>query len=82
MGGPYKSVKPMNNGRQLLVHFDKKNFSDKLLYRTKGLNDISIKVTPRRTLNYLRCVMWGQEFANMDEEDIQKELKSQGVTKV
>ena len=45
MGGPYISVKPMNNGKQLLVHFGKKIFSDKLLYRTKELNDIPVKVT-------------------------------------
>ena len=82
MGGPYISVKPMNNGKQLLVHFGKKIYSDKLLYRTKELNDIPVKVTPHRTLNYSRCVIWCKELANMDEEDIQKELKSQGVTKV
>ena len=82
MGGPYKSVKPMNNGRQLLVHFDKKICSDKLLYRTDKLNDIPVKVTPHRTLNYSRCVIWCKELAGMDEEDIQKELQEQGVTKV
>ena len=82
MGGPYISVKPMNNSKQLLVHFGKKIFSDKLLYRTKELNDIPVKVTPHRTLNYSRCVIWCKELANMDEEDIQKEFKSQGVTKV
>ena len=82
MGGPYKSVKPMNNGRQLLVHFDKKICSDKLLYRTDKLNDIPVKVTPHRTLNYSRCVIWCKEMAGMDEEDIQKELQEQGVTKV
>ena len=58
MGGPYMSVKPMNNGKQLLVHFGKKIFSDKLLYRTKELNDIPVKVTPHKTLNYSQCVIW------------------------
>ena len=77
-----KSVKPMNNGRQLLVHFDKKICSDKLLYRTDKLNDIPVKVTPHRTLNYSRCVIWCKELAGMDEEDIQNELQEQGVTKV
>ena len=82
MGGPYKSVKPMNNGTQLLVHFDKIICSEKLLYRTDKLNDIPVKDTPHRTLNYSRCVIWCKELAGMDEEDIQKELESQGVTKV
>ena len=82
MGGPYISVKPMNNGKELLVHFGKKIYSDKLLYRTKELNDIPVKVTPNRTLNHSRCVIWCKELANMDEENILKELKSQGVTKV
>ena len=82
MGGPYLSVKPMNNGKQLFVHFGKKIYSDKLLYRTKELNDLPVKVTPHRTLNYSRCAIWSKELANMDKEDIQKELKSQGVTKV
>ena len=72
----------MNSGRQLLVNFDKKICSDKLLYRTDKLNDIPVKVTPHRTLNYSRCVIKCQELAGMDGEDIQKELKSQGVTKV
>ena len=81
MGGTHISVKPMNNGKQLLVHFGKKIYSGKLLYRTKELNDTPVKVTPHRTLSYSRCVIWCKELANMDEEDIQKELKSQGVTK-
>ena len=72
----------LNNGRQLLVHFDKKIFSDKLLYRTDKLIDIPVKVTPHRALNYSRCVIWCKELAGMDEEDIQEKLKSQGVTKV
>ena len=82
MGGPYKYVKPMNNGKQLLVYFDKKICSDKLLYRTDKLNDKPVKITPHRTLNYPRCVICCKELAGMDEEDIQKELESQGVTKV
>ena len=82
MGGPYKSVKPMNNGRELLVHFDKKIYSDELLYRTKEWNDIPVKGTPHRTLNYSRCGIWCKKLANMDEEDTQKEVKYQGATKV
>ena len=69
MGGPYQSVKPMNNGGQLLVHYKKIN-SDKLLYRTKELNDIPVKVTPHRTLNYSRCVIWYKEPVNMDIKKI------------
>ena len=62
--------------------FGKKIYSNKLLYRTKELNDIPVKFTPHRTLNHSRCVIWCKELANMNEENIQKELKSQGVTKV
>ena len=80
MCGPYIFVKPMNNGKQLLVHFGKKIYSDKLLYRSKELNGILVKVTPHRTLNYSRCVIWCKELPNMDDEDFQKEYKSQGVT--
>ena len=82
MGVPYISVKPMNNGKQLLVYFGKKVYTDKLLYRTEELNGIPVKITPHRTLNYSRCVIWCMELANLDVEDIQKELESQGVTKV
>ena len=82
MGEPNEYVKRMSNSRQLLVHFDKNICSDELLYRTDKLNDIPVKVTPHRTLNYSRCVIWGKELAGMNEEDIQEELKSPGVTKV
>ena len=45
MGGSYKSIKPMNDGRQLLVHFDNKVYSDSQLKADK-LIDIPVKVTP------------------------------------
>ena len=59
-----------------------KIYSDKLLYRTDKSNDTPVKVTPHRTLNYSRCVIWCKELAGMNEEDIQEELQSQEVTKV
>ena len=71
----------MNNGKQLLVHFENKTYSDLLLYQTKKLIDLPVKVTPLRTLNNSRCVIC-RELANMTEEDIQEELQPQGVTKV
>ena len=52
MGGNYKFVKPLNGGRQLLVHFDNKIYSENLLYRTNKLIDIPVKVSPHRTMNY------------------------------
>ena len=82
MSGPYESVKPMNNGKQLLVHFENKTYSDLLLYQTKNLIELPVKVTPHRTLNSSRCVISCRELANMTEEDIQEELQEQGVTKV
>ena len=45
MGGSYKSVKPMNDGKQLLVHFENKAYSDNLLIADK-LIDVPVKVTP------------------------------------
>ena len=81
MGGPYKSVKQMNKCRHLLDYFEKKICSDKLLYRTDKLNDIPVKVTPHRKLNYSRCVMWCKELACMKKEDIQEELKWQELQK-
>ena len=81
MGGSYKSVKPMNDGKQLLVHFENKAYSDNLL-RADKLIDVPVKVTSHRALNSSRCVIGCKELRNMDEEDIKKELQSQGVTKV
>ena len=81
MGGSYKSIQPMNDGRQLLVHFDNKVYNDNLL-RADKLIDIHVKVTPHRALNSSRCVIGCKELRNMDEEDIKDKLKSQGVTKV
>ena len=72
----------MNNGKQLLVHFENKAYSDLLLYQTKMLIDLPVKVTPHRTLNSSRCVISCRELVNMTEEDIQEELQSLGVTKV
>ena len=69
MGGSYKSIKPMNDGRQLLVHFDNKTYNDNLL-RADKLIDIPVKVTPQRALNSSRCVIGCKELRNMDEEDI------------
>ena len=40
MSGPHESVKPMNNGKQVLVHFENKAYSDLLLYKTKKLIDL------------------------------------------
>ena len=81
MGGSYKSIKLMNDGRQLLVHFDNKTYSDNLL-RADKLIDIPVKVTPHRALNSSRCVIGCKELRNMDEEDIKDKLQSQSVTKV
>ena len=81
MGGSYKSVKLMNDGKQLLVHFENKAYSDNLL-RADKLIDVPVKVTPHRTLNSSKCVIGCKELRNMDEEDIKNELESQGVTKV
>ena len=81
MGGSYKSIKPMNDSRQLLVHFDNKAYSD-ILRRTDKLIDIAVKVTAHRALNSSRCVIGCKELRNVDEEDIKDKLQSQGVTKV
>ena len=67
ISGPYESVKPMNNGKQLLVHFENKSYSDLLLYQTKKLIDLPAKVTPHRTLNSSRCMISCRELANMTE---------------
>ena len=81
MGGSYQSVKPMNDGKQLLVHFQNKAYSDNLL-RADKLIDVPVIVTPHRALNSSRCVISCKELRNMDEKDIKNELQSQGVTKV
>ena len=71
----------MNDGKQLLVHFENKAYSDNLL-RADKLIDVSVKVTHHRALNSSRCVIGCKELRNMDEEDIKNELQSQGVTNV
>ena len=71
----------MNDGKQLLVHFENKAYSDNLLIADK-LIDVPAKVTPNKVLNSSRCVIGCKELRNMDEEVIKKELESQGVTKV
>ena len=81
MGRSYKSIKLMNDGRQLLVHFDNKVYSDNLL-RADKLIDIHVKITPHKALSSSKCVIGCKELRNMDEEDIKDQLKSQGVTKV
>ena len=48
MGGPYKSLKPMNDGRQFLVHFE--TYSNNLLYKTDKLIDTPVKVTPHNSI--------------------------------
>ena len=81
MGGSYKSVKPMNDGKQLLVHFENKAYSDNLL-RADKLIDVPVKMTPHKALNSSRCVIGCKKLRNMGEGDIKNELQLQGVTKV
>ena len=81
MGGNDESVQPLNGGRQLLVHFENKIYSKNLL-ETKELANITVKVSPHRTLNYSRCVLFCKELAGIEEEEIKNQLASQGVVKV
>ena len=70
MVGPYKSIK-MNDGRQLLVHFDNKAYSDNLLYKTDKLIDIELKW--HATKHPIIQDEWSvvkKELWNMDEKDI------------
>ena len=69
MGGSYESVKPLNGGRQLLVHFENKIYSKNLL-ETNELAGIPVKVSPHRRLNYSRCVLFCKELACIEEEEI------------
>ena len=71
----------MDDGRQMLVHFDTKAYSDNLL-RADELIDIPVKMTPHRALNFSWCVIGCLELRNIDEDDIKDKLQSQGVTKV
>ena len=81
MDGNYNSIKQLNGGRQLLVHFDYNKYSENLLNKTDKLVDIPVKVSPLRTLNYKQCAIFCKELAGMDEEEIANKLKSQGVVK-
>ena len=56
----------MTNGRQLLVHFENKTYSENFLYRTEKLIDIPIKDTLHKSLNYSRCRIKSEDLATMD----------------
>ena len=74
-------MKSLNGGRQLLVYVENKIYSKNLL-ETKELANILVKVSPHRTLNYSRCVLFCKELAGIEEEEIKNELEFQDVVKV
>ena len=63
----------MDDGKQLLVHFDTKIDSDNL-FCNMGIN-VPVKGPPHKSFSYSKCVIWCKELANIDGEDIVNELK-------
>ena len=79
IAGEPKNVKSISQG--LLIEVAKKSHSDNLL-KCKEIANVPVKVTAHRTLNSRKGVVRCRELANMDEEDIRRELGSQKVSHV
>lgn len=76
--GPLESVKKLRDGT-LLIKTRNKNQSEKLL-ALKTLHNIPIKVETHKTLNTCRGVITSYDLLYVSEEEITKEMASQGVT--
>ena len=73
--------KPTKSG-SIFIEVAKKHQSKNLLRTTMLMGCIPVKVSPHRTLNSRKFVIKCQELDNMEEEDIKKELKPQGIIAV
>ena len=80
LAGEPKTLKRLRSGAYL-VEVTRKSHSDNLLKSTT-LAMVPIRVTPHRTLNSKKGVVWCREFDMMSEDELKAELSSQQVTEV
>ena len=80
LAGDPKNITKMFNG-DFLLEVATKAHSDNLL-RSGVLAGVPIKITPHRRLNSSKGVVRCRELNQCSEEEIQEELRSQGVTHV
>src|SRR4051812_21545822 len=75
--GTVKNVKKLRSG-VILVEVEKRQQSDNLL-GLKTILDLSISVSPHRTLNTSRGVIRSYDLAQIEEQVLLQELSPQGV---
>ena len=79
--GVPKSVKKLRSG-SVFIEVDKKQQCLNLLRTTKLQNYLPVKVSPHRTLNSSKFVIRCPDLNDMEEEEIKKELRPQGISEV
>ena len=77
LAGVAKQIKPMPSG-DLLVEVTKRAHCENLL-RSTTLVNVNIRVTPHRTLNTSRGVIYCPNLKVCDDTELEEELKAQGV---
>ena len=79
IAGTPKEVKPMASG-DLLVEVTERSHCENLMRSTSLCNlNVKIKVTPHKTLNSSRGVIYCPRLNVCDDEEMKTELRSQGV---
>ena len=79
MAGDPANVQRMSYG--FLVEVTKESHSRNLL-QTNKLANVPVRVSPHRSKNSCRGVIWCRELRGMTDEEIQEELKTHNVTYV
>ena len=77
LAGVAKQIKPMPSG-DLLVEVTKRAHCENLL-RSTTLVNVKIRVTPHRTLNTSRGVIYCPNLKVCEDTELEEELKAQGV---
>ena len=79
--GVPEKVKRLKSG-SIFIIVDQRHQSQNLLRTTMLMNHYPVKVSPHKYLNSTKCVIQSRELNNMEESEIAKELRSQGVLAV
>ena len=75
--GTPKECKPLKNAGLLLIEVDKKHHAESLL-KTTRLHDIPVEVTPHRTLNSSKGVIYCDNLDGYSNEEVLAGLKQHG----
>ena len=81
--GEAKNVTPLKKAGLLLIEVDKKHHAENLL-KTELLHDIPVEITPHRTLNSVKGVIFCDYLEHEDDNEILENLKetNQKVTDI